>query len=380
MPREYARDKFLRLVGSKLLEEYVTKFGLSINLPRNLKKKDFGMEADKVFEKMDDKEWLKRADREFRAINELCSTHGVADMIEHGRRKNVDIFALFEKLETTHEKAFHCFLEHPTLFAEASIWHKVQGLGRWQTYAGSPKGVPYSSIEGGCDLFADKIKSFLRNKDGRGKKCKAIAYDRGDRVCVVAYPEGHGTVDHEYENDILVPVVRKPVEEIFILYMPHDGAVQVKAAAGKEVADEVFKAFLAHCLATDAPAELLREVFDLDKLKQRDFPFAYDPLDQIEFIRLRGLWFRGLEATGRKYSVEIPARVQWQSAIWEELSRMPIPIEQMKIQRAIIQIKLPGRAGSVQIELTPNTCSLGDTPLHLKARDYLKQWGLVYGG
>jgi hypothetical protein len=68
------------------LEEYVTKFGLSINLPRNLKKKDFGMEADKVFEKMDDKEWLKRADREFRAINELCSTHGVADMIEHGRR------------------------------------------------------------------------------------------------------------------------------------------------------------------------------------------------------------------------------------------------------------------------------------------------------
>jgi hypothetical protein len=381
MAREYARQKFLRLTGLGPLEEYITRNGWNISMPQNLKKKDFGVEADAIFETLPAAD-LKKTDAEFRAINELATSNGVTDMIEHGRRLGVDIMSSFEPLKTNQEKTFRCFLDQRQVFDEAGIWNRVQGFGRWQTYPGAPQGVPFASIKGGGDGFADDVKAYLRRKDGRGKKCKAVAYDRGDRICLAAYPEGHGLVDHEYADDnTLVSVNRKPVEEAFILYSPNDGSVQVKSPGGKEVADEVFKAFMAKCLGVEATTEPSRETFDLDKLKQRDFPFPYDALDQIEFVRLRGLWVRGLGATGRKYSVEIPTRIRWESAIWNELERMPISVDQMKVEKAVIQIKFHGigRAGSVQIELTPNTCSLGDSPLHLKAREYLKRWGLVYG-
>ncbi len=350
-------------------------------MPQNLKKKDFGVEADAIFEKLQGDD-LKKADAEFRAINELSSSQGVTDIIEHGRRMGSDMLASFDALDTNHEKAFRCFLDNPEVFAEAGVWHKVQGLGRWQTYPGAPTGTSFVPIKDGCAALAEEVKTFLRQKDGRGRKCKAVAYNRGDRMCVVAYPEGHGLVDHEYtDGGTLVPVNRKPVEEVFILYMPQDGGIQIKAPGGKEVADEVFKAFMAKCLGVEATTEPSRETFDLDKLKQRDFSFPYDALDQIELVRLRGLWVRGLGATGRKYSVEIPTRIRWESAIWNELEHMPIPVDQMKVEKAVIQIKFHGvgRARSVQIELSPNTCSLGDSPLHLKAREYLKRWGLVYG-
>ncbi len=110
MAREYARQKFLRLTGPGPLEEYIARNGWNISMPQSRKKKEFGVDADAIFETLPAAD-SKKADVEFRTINEPATSNGVTNTIEHGRWLGTDILSAFETLKTNQEKTFRCFLD-----------------------------------------------------------------------------------------------------------------------------------------------------------------------------------------------------------------------------------------------------------------------------
>ena len=297
-----------------------------------------------------------------------------------------------------HERAVWLLAHHSERFARAEEICQADQLygGRsWTGFIG-PRGSWPELAGKSLQLFKTRIETAFRKFDGSGANIDVETFERGPanfgrhgegRVLqLVAYLEGLPATSTEFIESSVVRRNVRPAVEVALVYGAETGAIDVVARAGQPLREEVAKAFVEELFPHDAAIEpvRLRQVMLSGLARPR--PFAVDPEDGIDSVRLRALRFAPdgdvgwvtLEA-GAKDGPTLHELARRWFGINDPLGRGPT------IRRARIAIRFAAGNGrrrprTLPLELAePHGCNLRDRSdeERLVGEKYLKRWGLL---
>ena len=270
----------------------------------------------------------------------------------------------------------HCFIKHPELFRQASILFHLSDLKAKAERAGLRK-RPSREIQARSPALEKALSGYLLSEDGRGRNCKIDIYPDRDRLCLIAHPEDFIKSDLEYKDNQLRKTSRRPSFEIVFIYYPDEGRLELTTKGGRKRENALFNIFNEIVLEDTKPVLEFQKIYDLNKLLDKDFAFTRELEDQIEYIQLKQIKFCYKYNPKKKITLELNEREGIQPA-HEFIKELNINNNNVDVIQATIKMKFPGegRKGGVTMQIThPDRCNLNDSPLHIRARKYLKSWG-----
>ena len=114
---------------------------------------------------------------------------------------------------------------------------------------------------------------------------------------LIAYLEGLPATSTEFGDDGVVRRNVRPAVEVALVYAPDTGVIDVVARAGRQLREEVAKAFVEELFPLEAGIEpvRLRQVMLSSLARPHNFPV--DPEDGIDSVRLMALRIRARTAS-----------------------------------------------------------------------------------
>lgn len=376
MARQYKLKAFLRYLDDALLLEYLRTKGIRQDLPaRNDKEApaDYWERMIRIFPQKE----TDTIEAGFQDINEMTLESGVLALIQMGRDHGFDIPSEIKDIENEHNQALHCYLKHPEIFEEASTLHWIEELRSKKERTGLQVRTPKQVISR-KDALADALRQYFTAQDGRGAHCQVDAHTFQNRVCFIAYPEDYAKTDLHYEGEQLRRASRRPCFEVVFIYYTDAGRLELFAKGGKDREKELMDIFNREVLEDDKPLDPMQKVYDLNKLFDDSCVLAARLEDQVEDIRVKLLRFSYKFGGGQRITLEMNQEGGLKP-MQELMKHKGIHAQYYNITQARIYIKFPGKGkkGSVTIQITaPDKCNLNDSPLHLKAKEYLTFWNL----
>lgn len=376
MARDFVPKKFLRYVTGPLLEEYFKRLGCLVDLDvQNVEN------IDTIFSAWQNLSKEKRdiIERDFREINDLSTEAGINTILSEAYYRGVDITEKLDKINGFTNKALCVFLNYPDIFEEAAVWNEVKNKSGWREITGLSSGN-FKYDEDTNRKLELAFSDFYFKTEARGRKCQVETYVKNDRVLFCGYPEDYATTDLAYDDKgLLNRRVRKSVFEVFLLFYPDEGRLRVKASGGKKKTEALQDLFAEIALEQKVSSNDRKDrVFELNGLKDRNFPFPTPPSDQVEYVTVKLLRLSWPDGSNRRLIIEADAS----NNLYDTLDQLSLPIKDLNVTQAVLKAKFPGKGnrGSVTCRLTwPNSCDLGESELHVKMKKYLKQWGIDRG-
>jgi hypothetical protein len=309
-------------------------------------------------------------------VNDMATESGILALLQTAGDEGLHPQEKIEKLAGSHDQALYFFLELPKVFQSASLLHHVTDLkAKAERYL---EKRPAEFVAGKGTVLAQALSEFFLTADGRGRTCEVNPFPNRDRVCFMAYPEDFAHSSLIYEGKKLTKRTLRPTFEIVFIYYPVTGKVELSAKGGPKRQKELFAIFNRVVLEDNRPVPDLEKTYRLESFLDGRLKLPPRPEDNVEHVRLTSL------RVAHKFD-DYRLTVDLQQA--SGLSTMQAALEKLKIhpssfdvRQAEIKMKFPGKGkkGSVTIRLSyPDKCNLNDSPNHLKAKNYLEEWGLV---
>lgn len=391
MARQYSAKTFIRCVPSELLRRYFER--VPITLPLDWDALD-DAEADPIFDAiqaLDDRQ-RSTVESDFTEINELADLKGALAILEEARLRKADWIDQFDGLENHYARAFWTFLNQPDCFQAAGAFHQMDRFsGWWRRFVG--KRLEPKRNRKALLAFSDEIKSIYRNQR-RGRFCKVDPYQRLSpvRYCYFAYPEDMATSDIGYSDDgSFSRRPRRSALEVIFVYRPENGVLELHAVGGKQLEEELARAFCVIILGLKGlPEEGETTPYDLSPLKNTSFRFPTNPRDAIESVELKLLRLDlptdPTKGTSRRITLSATSLRSAPNAVYT-LLREAIDLKRIKFEDVqLAQAKLSfvfrpretRRGKRLTFEVTyPDRCTLKDDRYDQIARKYLKLWGIA---
>jgi hypothetical protein len=388
MTRHYSPKSFLRQVPNQLLKEFFDRRRqLGDILWYNLRE----TEVELVYNAW---QRLPTAQREaaeaiFRAVHEMACEGGIRALVEEGHFHQVDLATDLEGRDGLHHKAMWAYLRHERVFEVASLLHWADTLNRryWVRRRHLPRQAPDVSREGRLRL-ADALSAYLRREQGRGHHCTVEPYLRCGRFhYVFAYPDDYAEtyVGHGADGNFIRRAQRRAFEIIFV-YDPREGALDLYAQGEPRTKADFQHIFCKAMLGVEVyPDAACDPVYELNHLRSRDFPFATDPADGIEEVRVRKMRL-SVGAGGRRIILEANPRgdrLDLYDFMDEWLNGDRLRHEAVQVTQVEIQFRLApvghGRPRTLTFEVSyPHSSNLKSFPERerLLGEKYLKRWGI----
>lgn len=386
MAIQYTPRVFLRQVPKDLLKTYFER-------RKDLADFDWAAltdgEIDPLFEAWQALPDPKReeVESEFREVAELATHDGVRAIIEEGQFHQLDLAPELEAREGLHQKAFWVLLEHRVVFDVASQLNHADHLnGRyWRKRKDIPKKVPDVSAAA-RDALGQALSAYYREHQGRGERCKVECYLRaGKHHYFFAYPADYADTFIGYKPDgSFERRPQKPAFEVVFIYNPQDGTLDLYAQGDKDLKRDLQEIFSRIVLKEEiGPEAKNANPYELNGLKKRSFPFPTDSADGITEVRVKSLRLAVLGGR-RRITLEGDARKNRED-IYDlmdtALNEQRLPLSNVNVSHATIQMIFAnnnGRPKTVTFNVSyPDSCNLRDKPEHLKAKEYLKRWGIA---
>ena len=388
MSRNYSQKNFLRQTPNSILKAYFSKKNLLTGI-------DFDKlgetETGQLVEAMDGLADKQRngIEAEFRQINEMAWGKGIGLLIEEassGFHTVENLVPIFEPMKNHYEKAFWVFLNHRTVFDVASNLAYMDRLGSWcSCKVGVGLAPAVEDVD--KDNLAEAVREFYK-KQGRGQRCHVDNYLRQgpERHCYFAWPEDYATTELGFnEEGKFYHQTRKPTFEVFFVYRPHKGILEVSAKGGKKVVKALQEIFCKTILGLDGLPDLEQGHFKLEKLKDKSFDFSTEPADGIKKVTVKMLRLDLPGTDNRRITFETNSSGSGQpvyTLIENALNKNNVPLNQAFISRAKIQIEFLPKDGKKEKTLTfeishPDRCTLKDDPLDQIAKKYVEKWWLA---
>ena len=388
MGRQYSPRSFLRQVPNHLLKAFFAQRDSLVEILWELQRET---EIGLIYDAWQALPATRRAeiDREFQAVHELACEAGVRALVEEGLFHGLHLAALLEQQEGFYHKAMWAFLNHPQIFNVASLFISADSLpGRyWFRQKSLPKKEPATSTAANC-AAAEGLSDFYRHNEGRGHRCTVESYLRGGRQqYYFAYPDDYADtyIGHDEGGEFIKRPQKRAFEVVFV-YDPQAGTLDLHAQGDRGVKSRLVYIFCGVILDENPPPEQAGDhPYELNALWSRDFPFATDPGDSIEEVRVRKL--RLSIGNGRR-RITLEADPQSgprdiEEMIAEYLNAAFLSNCVVNVTQAEFRFRFAPKGFEYQKPLTfsvsfPNTSNLKSLPedRRLLAEKYLKRWGI----
>ena len=377
MGRQYSPRNFLRQAPNNLLARYFHERDLLLDIDIA------GLDEINIeplfqaYECLPD-EVRTRTDSDFRTVDALAEEEGIMTILEEGRYHGDDLEPVFAPMEGFYDKVLWTFLEHSAYVQIAARFREADELPKsyWLRRKDVPQVEPRDDAAA-CNELADAIGAYFRQSEGRGYSCIVEVYKRGRAHYFFAYPEDYGRTQIEYEEGRLERRPHRPAFEVIFVCSQADGTLDTFFRGRRQTVrdlQEIFARVVLQRELGDAAKDEL--VYELNKLKRRDFNFVYDPGSGIQDVRMKLLRLSFLGERGRRITIEAdPSRQR--DAIYDLLDQVTvggpetgatsgskIPLALVNVTRASIQALFakegkrgpPTRTFSLSY---PNGCTLG---------------------
>jgi hypothetical protein len=215
---------------------------------------------------------------------------------------------LFEDMQGAHERALWLFVYDEDAFRRAeeirfSEYYRNSRL--WDGFL-APKGLAVSLDYDDHKAFRGELQGLFRKMDGSGRTIELEIFTRADAngadslSQVTVYVEGLPESVVEFASEGLGRRVQRPAIEVALTYCSGSGAIDVIAKGGKQVREQLARAFLAmllHTPNTQIEALALRR-YDLRRLA-RPMHFPTDLEDGIKEVRVICLGLSPYRGSGK---------------------------------------------------------------------------------
>lgn len=374
MSRPFKLKAVLRHLDKKLLGDYLKM--AEIGDPPEVTEKRNEDDVWNEFFRALSPESANLIETDLQNVNDMSTEDGVLALLTIAEGKGVHPQKEIEPLTGDHDKVLHFFLHYPDVFDIASITHHVTDLKAKAERNLTKRAADFVAQNG--DALAKALSDHLISADGRGRKCTVNVHRYADRVCFIAYPEDFAKSPLCYEGDRLKRHPLRPTFEIVFIYYPDTGKVELSAKGGPKRQMELFQMFSRVVLKVDQNVPELEKTYRLEKFIDDNLHLPTSAEDDVEYVRLQKL---RLSHKFDDYRLTLDLKqANGVESMKNVIGKMRLPISAFAVVQAEIKMKFPGRGrrGSVTIQLSyPDKCNLNDSPLHLKAKKYLEDWGLV---
>jgi len=384
---DYAPKQFLRQVKISLLRDYFNGLKALGNLEWD------ELEETKVEPIYEAWQILSEQTREeiewdFRKVHEMATGDGVRAIIEEARFHGLDLTSDLDAQDGYHNKAFWTMLVHPNVFDIAQLLNRADHLNRkyWRKRMDLPKKDPDIS-DNALRALEDAVSAYFRENQGRGRRCKAETYLRGDRYhYLFLYPQDHTDTFIGYDNEgRFQRKTQSPAFEVIYIYDLESGTLDLYVRGDKKLVTDLQKIFGREILHEELKEEKRTSVpYDLNGLKDRNFSFPTDPADSVKSVKVNSMRFSLRGSPRKRITFEI-GPTDPKEAIYElietALNERQLPLSMVNVTSVVIQMIIEQMTGkgrdtktvSFRVSL-PNSCNLKDSPGELVAKKYLKEW------
>ena len=327
---------------------------------------------------------------DFERIHSMANEIGRNNFIEQSRSPihSLDIVPELENMKSDHELSMRVFLNYPELFHWTCEIDYLDSLttSSWKTFF-IGQNLQYSDSAEARKQLSSAIAKYY-HQQGRGKYCLVDYYFRVNpgRYCFFAYPESYTTEDLVYdEENNLSRRIRRPVVEVIFVYNPTTGMLYIHVK-GDKFAKALAEIFCKQVLELEGIPDENTRIYDLSILKNANFRFVTDALDNIESVIVKSVEMHLPGMLDRKLSVSATPVIGCERLVFEMMEKsiagFRYNLDALYIKKVKIAVKFrasPGqRAKSVTFTITsPNGCTLNDVPIHNIMKKYLVNWGFV---
>jgi hypothetical protein len=249
-----------------------------------------------------------------------------------------------------------------------------------------PKKEPDISPEARAE-FEASLSAYYQQRQGRGRRCRIDLYLRGGRYhYIFAYPEDYASTFVGYGlGDRFERHPQRPAFELVFIYDPEDGTLDLYAPGDKNLKADLQQIFSRVFLHEELGSETGdSHSYELNGLKQRDFPFPTDPEDGVLDVRVKKLRLTAMGNPRRRITLEgdtKSGRDDLYDLMEEALNNERLPLSVVNVTHTSIQMLFANgdkAPKSLTFEISfPHYCNLRDTRQHRKAKAYLKRWGIA---
>jgi hypothetical protein len=385
MVRQYAPRSFLRHASNALLARYSHEQQLLADFDiAGLAETD----VEPMFAQWEQLPDTARTqiDADFRLVDELADEEGLQTLLDEARFHGEDLEPAFSELDGFHDKLLWALLERRTYVDVASRFRQADHLpgNYWLRHRGVPAVDPRDGAAG-REALADAVGAYFRQREARGYACVVEAYRRADRYYYFAYPEDYAHTQPEFDDGQFRRQTHRPAFEVVFAYSAETGTLDTYCRGKRQLARDLREIFGRVVLGIEVgDPDKDERVYELNRLKRRDFEFVYDPSAGIEDVRLTLLRLSLLGGGNRRITVEADPSVDGAAVttlMEEVLGNGRIPSALANVTRAGIRVTFhnDGRRGrrSRTFYLShPNGCTLKHDGVDATLRQMLADSGL----
>lgn len=383
---QFNSKSFLRQVSNPTLARFFSRYPTFSTFDwKNLKEN----QIEPIFETWNTLPEAERreATRISRQAHALASVRGTRALIEAGRERNLDLTEKLKLIQSGHERALTCFLDHPDVFGAARILDHIDGLPRrsWERRTGLAK-IQLAVTKEMKGSLAKRISDFYRQRDGRADHCK-VEHQVRDSGCdwFFSYPADYDLDQLTYDSaGELVSQANPGVFEVVFVYDGATGNLDLYAEGGRPVRDELVAIFTEAVLGRrEEPEPYKRPPFDLVPFKNPDMTLPTRPEHGIAQIYVHSLRFRThWKAQGQILALTESPGVSAYQVIRDHLDPRTSTLADVTLLEVTLKVEFerPGKRNRVvSFKITPSHCDLGDSPEEEILKQYLREWGINDG-
>ncbi|RLS53455.1 MAG: hypothetical protein DWH91_14440 [Planctomycetota bacterium] len=387
MSRHFSIPTVLRMVPNTLLRKFLTQ------LPHSCDGIDWDHMGERQAESLVHllRTWPADA-REFvegvlRNVFELACESGHQALREAAVELHQQSHVLLAMSQgSLYQRAMWAWLEAPEVFEAALAYYQIEHRHGWRKRDDLPRVTPHTDRHA-LECLGKDISLLLLSEQGRGQHCTVEYFQRENGIdYFCCYPDDFvQTVSlHDDGGQLTTRSVRQTFEIMFAYHQP-TGTLETSAALPPHMKGPLEESFAWMILDTGIGPRVPRQVYHLDRLKDRGFQLDTIPTDevQVELKRVR------LDLPGHNRRITLESRIGESTDVLrmvdECLNEDEVPRDRIQITSATLRFLFrrtaQRRGGSVTIDVSaPNVCNLrSQSPERAEVvRRHLRMWRIAH--
>lgn len=370
---------FIRHISPKTLQQYCNKHKLSINLKIANAPEKIIENFLEQFETLEQK-IQNQIEYDFQEVFQLVGHKGTRMLIDEANSVSYKLPDYLEDM-ARYDKAMWFYLNNNQLFNETLVKFEIENSLGWRPFFATAVDIDAITQEQLSQLEKE-LEAFYYRQQLMGKNCFAEQVKKDDLTCFVIYVEDQleRYLEFDDKKQLNKKTSLRPIFKVYFLYNPKEARIYLKTKGSMKVRTHLINIF-GNIILKQADLQQNHIYYDLSPLLSPSFEFVTPPHDNVEQIKIKSIQLNYPKAYNKHINLTMSKDGFSLETLHQWIQELNLPTN-INVGRLKLWVKfkktssLKGYTGSVTFDLTPKTCNLGVNNLHLKVKQYLRDWNI----